>query len=69
MDRKIDPMMTCAPWNPVDTNMEEPTAESVRSNLVSLYSIHWRVVNSRPKVTPIMIPHASPPLSFFISAW
>lgn len=36
--RKIDPMMTCSPWNPVAMKKVEPKAESDMQKGASIYS-------------------------------
>ncbi len=69
MVRKIDPIRTCKPWNPVATKRAEPSAESVRSKVVSLYSVHCRYVNVRPNKIPQKIPARRPSISCFIMAW
>lgn len=66
--KKMEPIITCAPWNPVATNRADPIAESVRSKEVSMYSSHCKTVNITPRVTPNAIPIIIPVFEFLIIA-
>jgi len=46
----MDPMITCAPWNPVAMKNVLPYEESEMENSAFQYSIPWNAVNVIPKV-------------------
>jgi len=48
--RKIDPMMTWRPWNPVAMKNVEPKDESAIANGASLYSNPWNKEKMTPRV-------------------
>lgn len=48
--RKIDPMITCSPWNPVNMKNVVPNAESEIANGASMYSKACSDVNSVPSI-------------------
>jgi len=49
--RKVDPIKTCNPWNPVAIKKVDPKLESAIVNGASLYSKAWSMVNRIPRVT------------------
>jgi hypothetical protein len=49
--KKIDPMITCSPWNPVAMKNVEPKEESAIQKGASLYSNPWK----KEKITPNVI--------------
>jgi hypothetical protein len=49
--KKIDPMITCNPWNPVATKNVDPHTESHIENGACQYSIPWSVVKYNPSKT------------------
>jgi hypothetical protein len=67
--RKIDPMITCRPWNPVAIKKVDPNAESAMQNGASVYSKPWNSVNTAPNV--MVRANALVALAFilFIMAW
>jgi len=48
--KKIDPMITCSPWNPVAIKNVDPKDESAIENGASLYSNPWNNEKIAPKV-------------------
>ena len=52
--RKIDPMITWIPWNPVAMKKVEPNVESDMENGASLYSNACNSENTMPNVIVIM---------------
>jgi len=47
--KKIDPMITCKPWNPVAIKNVDPKDESAIENGASLYSNPWNKEKIPPK--------------------
>lgn len=47
--KKIEPMITCKPWNPVAMKNVDPKAESAMQNGASVYSNPWNSVNTPPR--------------------
>ncbi len=47
--KKIEPMITCRPWNPVAMKNVDPKAESAMQNGASVYSNPWNSVNTPPR--------------------
>jgi len=48
--RKIDPMITWRPWNPVAIKNVDPKVESAMQNGASMYSNPWNTVKIKPKL-------------------
>jgi hypothetical protein len=44
VNRKVVPIITWRPWNPVTTKNVEPYLESAIVNEASAYSYAWRIV-------------------------
>jgi hypothetical protein len=42
--RKIVPIITCNPWNPVAIKKEDPKIESENVKVAWLYSIPWSII-------------------------
>lgn len=42
--KKIVPIITCNPWNPVAIKNDDPKIESEKVKVDSLYSIIWRII-------------------------
>lgn len=51
INRKIVPIITCKPWNPVATKKVEPYTESAIQKGASIYSKAWRSVKINPNST------------------
>lgn len=67
--RKMDPMITCRPWNPVAMKNVDPYTESAMQKGASLYSNPCSRVNRAPSV--MVMARAQVALAFFLSiiAW
>lgn len=53
-NRNVDPIRTCAPWNPVATKNVDPYTLSAILNEASIYSPAWRKVKYNPRATVII---------------
>lgn len=49
--RKIVPINTWIPWNPVNIKKDVPKVESLIQKKEFLYSLHWKNLNIIPKIT------------------
>jgi hypothetical protein len=49
--KKIDPINTCIPWNPVAMKNVDPKQESAIQNGASMYSNAWKEVKIAPSIT------------------
>lgn len=67
--KKMVPIITWIPWNPVDIKNADPYTESLMQNLASLYSYAWRIVNKIPKITVIINPYFVWLCILFIMLW
>jgi hypothetical protein len=48
-NKKIDPIITWSPWNPVAIKNVDPNVESAIQKGASMYSNPWNIVNTNPK--------------------
>ena len=48
--KKINPIFTCDPWNPVVIKKIDPYTLSLKQNVASKYSIIWRIVKYIPRI-------------------
>jgi hypothetical protein len=69
VSRNVDPINTWIPWNPVAIKNVDPMVESDIENGASLYSIHWSVEKSNPRVIVIANLLSLIFFLFFIIAW
>jgi len=46
--KKVEPIITCSPWNPVAIKNVDPYTESDIENGASTYSNPWSIENSTP---------------------
>lgn len=56
MIKKVVPIITCRPWNPVATKNVAPYTESAIVNGDSIYSYACSVVKYNPRITVINSP-------------
>lgn len=54
VNKKIVPIITCKPWNPVAIKNIEPYTESAIQKGASIYSSNWRLVKISPKIIVII---------------
>ncbi len=50
-NKKVLPISTCNPWNPVAIKNVEPKTESAKEKGASMYSNPCKIENKAPKVT------------------
>ena len=62
-DKKIVPIITWKPWNPVPKKKHVPNAPSLIVNEDTLYSIPWKIVNINANNTVAIDPYKAPFLS------
>jgi len=67
--RKIDPIITCSPWNPVVIKKILPKEESDMQNGASIYSNPCNIVKTTPKVIVIIREVVDLEKFFFNISW
>lgn len=67
--KKVDPMITWRPWNPVAIKKVEPNTESAIENGASIYSNPCKAENNKPKKIVIKSDIILVNLFFFNNAW